>query len=134
MSNEKLRVLMVEPGKKACPAEIGRELEDLQKAVGGWIEAYYPFEDEACIICNDEGKYNGMKPNRTIRDSKGTVIDIIYGPFFICGIGEERFESLPDELMDKYQEMFRLPEAFIKTPKGILSTVYEPIEEGGEVK
>lgn len=42
--------------------EIGTELSDLQRVVGGLIEPYYPFEEQVCIVCNDEGKYNGMRP------------------------------------------------------------------------
>ena len=58
----KIKVVMCEPGRKARVAEIGTELEELQRAVGGMIEAYYPFEEQVCIVCNDEGKFNGMSP------------------------------------------------------------------------
>ena len=50
--NEKITVVMLEPGKVARTAEIGTSLKDLQKTVGGMIEAYYPFEEEVCIVCN----------------------------------------------------------------------------------
>ena len=68
MNDEKIKVVLVEPGKLARVAEIGTELEDLQRAVQGLIETYYPFEEEVCIVCNDEGKINGMKLNRAIYD------------------------------------------------------------------
>ena len=64
----KIKVVMCEPGRKARVADIGTELEDLQRAVGGMIEAYYPFEEQVCIVCNDEGKFNGMSPCRAIFD------------------------------------------------------------------
>ena len=41
--DQKIKVVYCEPGRKARIAEIGTELEDLQRAVGGgFIEAYYP--------------------------------------------------------------------------------------------
>ena len=50
-----IRVVLCEPGRLARTVEIGTELADLQKAVGGGlIETYYPFEEEVCIVCNDE--------------------------------------------------------------------------------
>ena len=53
MENEKkIKVVLLEPGKLARTAEIGTSLEDLQKIVEGLIEAYYPFEEQVCIVCN----------------------------------------------------------------------------------
>lgn len=57
MSEEKkIKVVLLEPGKLARTAEIGTSLEDLQKIVDGLIEAYYPFEEQVCIVCNEESK------------------------------------------------------------------------------
>ena len=56
--NKKIRVVYCESGKLARVAEIGTELADLERAVGGGcIEPYYPFEEEVCIVCNDEGHF-----------------------------------------------------------------------------
>lgn len=66
LKEKKIKVVLCEPGKVARVAEIGTELSDLQRAVGGLIEPYYPFEEQVCIVCNDEGKYNGMRPCRAI--------------------------------------------------------------------
>lgn len=49
---EKIRVLVVKPGKRPERVEIGAELEDMQRVVGGNIQEFQPFEDEAAIICN----------------------------------------------------------------------------------
>ena len=64
-----ITVVMCEPEKFAKVVEISTELKDLQEAVGGgYIETYYPFEDEeVCIVCNDEGKINGMPLNRSVK-------------------------------------------------------------------
>jgi hypothetical protein len=61
-----MRVLLVEPGKLATEAYIGTSLEDMQAIVEGDIEQFMPFEDEIAIICNDEGKMNGMQLNRAV--------------------------------------------------------------------
>ena len=66
LKEKKIKVVLCEPGKVARVAEIGTELSDLQRVVGGLIEPYYPFEEQVCIVCNDEGKYNGMRPCRAI--------------------------------------------------------------------
>ena len=46
-------VLLVKPGMYPQQVQIGCELEDLQAAVGGCIQAVYPFEDPVAIICNE---------------------------------------------------------------------------------
>lgn len=61
-----MRVVICEPGKPARIAMIKPGLESLQSVVGGYIEPYYAFEEEVCIVCNEEGKINGMALNRAI--------------------------------------------------------------------
>ena len=99
-----MEVLLVEPGKEARIAEIGDGLKSLQAAVGGWIEAVYPFDDPVALVCNDEGKIMQMPLNRALRGEDGKIYDAIAGPFFICGLGEDNFCSLPKELQAKYME------------------------------
>ncbi len=62
-----IRVVYLELGKQARIVELDSSLAGLQKAVGGDIEAVYPFEDTVCIVCNEEGKINGLPLNRAIR-------------------------------------------------------------------
>lgn len=124
---EKIRVVIVEPGKYAREAEIGTELSDLQEVCEGWIQTYYPFEEMVCIVCNDEGKINGMPLNRGIRDEEtGEIIDIIAGPFFICDCSTENFGSLSQEQVDRYLEQFRKPERFYRLGEEIVAVPYEP--------
>ena len=47
-----MKVLMVEPGKSPYAAEIESGLKSLQAAVGGDIQAVYPYEDPVALICN----------------------------------------------------------------------------------
>lgn len=104
-----MRVLYVAPGKNPEVKEIGGELKDLQEAVGGYIEAVYPFEDEVCLICNEEGKLMGLEANRLLKDSAGNAYDIICGPFIVASLGEEDFGSLTDDQITRYMEEFKEP-------------------------
>lgn len=108
-----MKVIIVEPHKKARVEDIGRELEDLQQIVGGYIEAIYPFDDPVALVCNDEGKMNGSELNRALYDGRGQVYDIICGTFFICGLGLEDFDSLTDDMVKKYMKRFGKPEDFL---------------------
>ena len=108
-----MEVLLVEPGKEARMTEVGNDLCSLQSLVGGYIEATYPFDDPVALVCNDEGKIMQMPLNRALRGEDGKIYDAIAGPFFICGLGEDDFCSLPKELQGKYMEKFRWPEKFL---------------------
>ena len=61
-----IKVVLVEPGKLARQAEIPATLEGMQAVVKGSIEPFYPFEEEVCIVCNEEGKITGMPLNRAV--------------------------------------------------------------------
>lgn len=115
MKNEtEIRVLVVAPGKKPEVKTISRELESLQGIVGGYIEAVYPWEDEAAIICNEEGKVLGMDFNRALCDETGDVYDVVAGTFIIAGTGDCAFTSLTDEQVEKYEKMYHCPQQFVR--------------------
>ena len=109
LKEKKIKVVLCEPGKVARVAEIGTELSDLQRVVGGLIEPYYPFEEQVCIVCNDEGKYNGMRPCRAIYGEGREMMDIIFGPFFICDCSTPYFGSLNKEQLERYKKQFQNP-------------------------
>lgn len=101
--DNKLRVVMVEPGKPAYETEIENTLEAEQKAVGGYIEVL-SLDNEKLLICNEEGKLNGMRGNRRIGN------DVIAGPFFIVGEDGDEFRSLTDEEVKASLKRFAEPE------------------------
>lgn len=110
---ETMTVLVVEPEKAPYLKEIGTDLESLQKAVGGYIEAVYPFEDPAAIVCCEDAKLTGMPLNRVLRDDRGKIYDVIAGTFLVTGLGVSDFQSLTDEQAQKFSRLFQTPEMFI---------------------
>ena len=107
-----MKVLVVEPHKTPYVKDIDPGLASLQREVRGCIEAVYPFDDEVCIICNEDGKLLKMEPNRALYDDDNEIYDIIVGPFLVVGIGEDEFTDLTHEQQYRYAEMFEIPERF----------------------
>ena len=114
-------VLLIKPGMYPQAVQIGCELEDLQKAVGGDIEAVYPYEEPVALVMNEEGKMNGSELNRALRDQDGDIYDIIAGDFLVVGLGEEDFSSLSPELMEKFEKQFHQPEMFVRMGRSIMA-------------
>lgn len=110
---EKMTVLVVEPMKEPYTKEISPGLSSLQHEVDGYIQAIYPYEDSVAIVCNEEGKLEGMPLNRGLRDEDGELYDVVAGTFLVVGLSEEDFSSLPPDMIQKYTEHFKTPEQFI---------------------
>ena len=62
-----MKVLVVEP-QKPCRVQEIDGLAAMQQIVGGDIEAVYPFQDSAALVCNAEGKLLGLPMNRPLLD------------------------------------------------------------------
>lgn len=107
-----LTVLVVAPGEKPSVVTIPAGLDSLYNQVGEPIQAIYPFEEPVGIVCNDNGKINGMQLNRALRDDENSIYDIVSGTFLVVGLGEEDFCSLTPEQIEKYSEHFAEPEMF----------------------
>lgn len=107
-----MNVLVVEPGYLPYEKEIkdgANHLEQMQAIVGGLIEPIYPYHEEVVIVCNEEGLINGLPFNRSVPGGYGGV----FGTFFVCGLGEEDFCSLPPELMERFKKEFRNSEILL---------------------
>jgi len=111
---EKIKVLLIEPMEEPRLVEVEDTLEELQRLVGGSIAATYPWKDPVAIVFNDNGVAEWLQPNRVLEEYN----DILLGSFFICGLGEESFESLPEDLIIKYTEKYRWPETFKRSEDG----------------
>ena len=129
-----MNVLLVKPFMYPQAVQIGCELEDLQKAVtekrfrqdlqnavGGAIEATYPFNEPVALVMHDEGKLVGKELNRALRDDDGDIYDIIAGDFLVVGLGEDDFCSLSPELMKQFEEHFHQPETFVRMGRSIMA-------------
>ena len=94
--------------------EIDSGLESLQHEVGGCIEAIYPYEDPVALVCNEEGKLEGLPLNRALRDEDGDIYDVVAGTFMVVGLTDDSFGSLTVEQMQKFADHFKVPEQFVK--------------------
>lgn len=109
-----MHVIVVEPEKPPCIKEIPAGLASLQQEVGGYIQALYPWVEPCAILCDEEAKLKGSPLNRALRDEDGDIYDIIAGTFLIVGLGEENFSSLDDAHIERFKEMFAVPEMFVR--------------------
>ena len=103
MNIVKIKCLLVEPYKLPKEIEIENTLEAKQHLVGGYIECVYlPNDNSVVLICNEEGKINGMRLNRDIGH------DFISGPFLIVGDDYDKgnFKSLTDDQLLRYKVRF----------------------------
>lgn len=118
-----INVLYVRAGESPRAVTIPNNLKFMQKLVGGSIERYaLPTDDDAVIICNDEGKISGLPLNRGIFIDNSELIDIIAGDFFICNARNDRkgFSSLTLEQIQKYAEEYKFPERFCRVNREIV--------------
>ena len=103
-----MNVLVVEPGMAPYEKEING-LEEMQAVVGGLITALYPFEEKEALVANDEAINMGLEFNRSVEGGYGGV----FGTFFVCGLEEENFCSLPPEQMELFKKKYHHAEILI---------------------
>ena len=120
-AKDTMTVLLVEPNHHPRPVEIGTELEDLQNAVGGYIEVVYPFDEPVGLVMNEEGKLEGLPLNRALRDDNGEIYDVVAGSFLVVGLTDEDFGSLSPDQMKAFEEKFHSPEVFVRMGRGIMA-------------
>ena len=65
-----VRAIKIEPGEAAKEIKLDTALESLQREVDGLIEITYPFDDNVCIIGNDEAKLIGKEGTIRIEGSE----------------------------------------------------------------
>lgn len=94
----KISVLIKEPGKQPRHVNIEKSLKNLQKTVGGYIEAV-TLADDCAVICDEEGRLKGKPYCCTICGVSfvGTVV--------LVGVSGEEFSDLPGEWKE-WKQMF----------------------------
>jgi len=110
-----MRILICEPGKHPRKADVPHELKSLQDIVGGTLQAIYPWNEPVALVCDDEGLLKNYPFNRMIGSCNA-----IMGTFFICGISDEDFSDLSDELMVRFEKELYYPQTLLKTPLGYI--------------
>lgn len=85
-----MRVLKKKPGQPWEAAEVENKLEALQAAVGGHLESVTLWAD-ACVLCDEEGRYKGYAHNTTV-----CGVEFV-GPILIVGISGEDFTDLTEQ-------------------------------------
>lgn len=103
-----MNVLVVEPGYAPYEKEING-LDEMQATVGGLIQAIYPYPEQVALVCNEEGLLLNLDFNRCVPGG----YDAIVGTFFICGLGEEDFTTLPPELMSRFKKEYHHAEILL---------------------
>lgn len=106
---EQMTVLVVEPGYAPYEKTIPHDVHAMQEIVGGWITAIYPYEEMVAIVTNDEGLLLGMDFNRTVEGGYGGIV----GPFFVCGLSEDDFCSLPPDQIERFKKKFHKAEILV---------------------
>lgn len=64
-------------------------------------------------------------------EKTGEMMDIIFGPFFICDCSTPYFGSLNKEQLERYKKQFQNPERFFRVGGEIKAVPYKP-EKGHE--
>lgn len=89
----KIKVIIKHPDDKVGRiVYINNTLERFQMIVKGYIETV-PLTHNSVIICNEEGKLDGLTPNFRFGN-----IDIICGTVIVCGVDGEKFSDVPIDL------------------------------------
>lgn len=99
-------IVFKEPNKDPVVMQIENSLEAEQKLINGDMQKL-DIEDNLCIICDEEGKLKGKKPNIQHK-TYGTIV----GNIFVIGEKADKFVSLTEKQIDKY--ISKLKEMSIK--------------------
>ena len=94
---KRITVIICEPGKLPRIDHIENTLEAMQEIVGGYIETV-TFAEDACIVCNEEGRLKGLAPCMKLFG-----IDFV-GTCMVVGVKGEEFCSVPE---NAYNLLFR---------------------------
>lgn len=86
--------------------EVENSLEAEQAFVGGYIEVYC-ISDKLDVVCNDEGKINGLEL-RVAHIEDERIIEVIAGDCFVCRHNDEgEFVSIEDEDFEVIKEKLK---------------------------
>lgn len=124
---DKIRVIYVEPGEYSKLIEIENTFKAIQALVGGCFEVEdLDLAEGVVLVCNEMGKSEGLPLNRAIWSKDRKLIDVVAGAFFVGYLPSDNFESMPNDLAEKYLEKFKYPELFFDGEDEIEVKPYKP--------
>ena len=130
MKAKTVKALMVEPNKHPCVVDLKTDLDSLQKAVSigadyqGLIEFVW-LEDNISLLLNEEGKINGLMPNRRFYD------DILCGVFYVVVENDDgELISLTPEQQEHYTKLFYTPDVIDKS--SVENTIFFRLFKAGD--
>jgi len=97
-------ILVVKPDTGPYIERIENNNPAIQKLVGGYYEAVFPFNDSVVLLCNENGKLENLERNRFVPE----LADAIRGTFLVVGVQGSEFASLSPRLAKKYSKRFSL--------------------------
>lgn len=90
----KIKVIIKRPDELyGHVTNISSSLENLQKTVGGYIEAV-GIGEGMVILCNEEGKIRQLPYNIRV-GTPSLIVDIICGDLIVVGADGEEFTDVP---------------------------------------
>lgn len=98
-----ITIIKIEPHKEPEVITIPNTLQSFKGLVGGYIEGL-GISPTAHMFVNEEGKLEGLEPNRRFNN------DILVGTILIVGVDGEDTTSLTPEQIEEYMERFKTPE------------------------
>ena len=106
----RMKVLLIKPMEHPQVVDIENSLKEFYRILDcDCITATYPWEERAALVTDDNGLFTEKSFSRYIPELEQPI----KGNFFICGLGEEDFAELPQDLIQKFRERFWVPEAFV---------------------
>ena len=106
--NNSIRILVVEPNKKAYLQDVPNELKNLQVVVGGYLESV-TIDSRLVLFCNEDGLSLGLPKNRAVNiDRQKSVIPLVGTYFFVAHDGNGELVSLSDDDVKRCKAMIAL--------------------------
>ena len=103
-----MKVLLIKPMEHPQVVDIENSLKEFYRILDcDCITATYPWKERAVLVTDDNGLFTEKSFSRYIPELEQPI----KGNFFICGLGEEDFAELPQDLIQKFRERFWVPEA-----------------------
>ena len=99
-----MKVLLIKPMEHPQVVDIENSLKEFYRILDCDC-----ITECAALVTDDNGLFTEKPFSRYIPELEQPI----KGNFFICGLGEEDFAELPQDLLQRFRERFWVPEAFV---------------------